>query len=287
MAIGDRKVDCLFQPGDRLLVLGGSGWFGRTLLSMVPEGIPILATASSRRDGFIAWNERDVRRFCPTVVANFALLTRDKIASVGPREFEAINSRLTDQFLHTCEQPDVTRAVTVSSGAASENPTSLYGRLKLAEESASLERANEHRVVTVLRAYSVSGPYVVNPDVYAFSSMIMGAASGVISVQATVPTYRRYVKVTDLLRVALAWGKTGVIESGGSLVEMGELARKIAQVVNPSTQITRPPLVSDEPDVYASNNESWASACSELAFTAAHLDQQIEEASEWLLGPRQ
>ena len=86
----------MLAADDRLLVLGGGGWFGRTLLHLVGSSVPVHATASSTRRGLETWDLARIRDFAPTVVANFAFLTRERISVEGTQEFNRINRQLTD-----------------------------------------------------------------------------------------------------------------------------------------------------------------------------------------------
>jgi hypothetical protein len=167
--------------------------------------------------------------------------------------------------------------VNISSGAAlgtSENP---YGALKLEEERRALELVNNHRSVVVARAWSVSGPLVVRPDRYLFSSLIVQALSGVVSVHSEKEVWRRYIGVDDLLAVAIAdaaSNRSGVLDSGGPLVEAGKLAHRIADLAD-ATVSSRTLDSSLPPDFYASNNEDWIASTRFHSYVPADLDEQI------------
>ena len=276
----------MLAADDRLLVLGGGGWFGRTLLHLVGSSVPVHATASSTRRGLETWDLARIRDFAPTVVANFAFLTRERISVEGTQEFNRINRQLTDQFLQTLELPGVHSAVTVSSGAAVTEPYKPYGQLKLAEEEAALASASTALTVVVARAYAVSGPFVRRPRDYAFSDMVLQAADGRILIKAAQPTFRRYVSVSDLLTVcmrsALA-GTTGLIESGGELLEMADLATRIVDRVNPSAEVSRVPMTSEAPSIYASDNSTWEYAVSARKLRPMDLNAQIDAVAQGLV----
>lgn len=270
---------------DRVLVLGASGWFGQTFLDLLPETATTLAVASSDRGRFVSWDEKNVREFAPTVVANFAFLTRERIATDGEECFRAVNAELTRRFLWAAELPSVRGALTVSSGAAVTEPDRPYGEMKLAEERAANELASTSRAVVVARAYSVSGAHVRRPRDYAFSDLIVQARSGVVRVNADRPVMRRYVSASDFLGVCsqlMLAGQSDVVDSGGELIEMGDLARRVVQAVRPDAVIERPPLVSDEPSTYASDNTTWVAACEQLRHMPMDLDAQIRDVDRQL-----
>lgn len=262
---------------DRLLVLGGSGWFGRTALN-VWRNVPTMATASRARDRFVTWDMRAIRDFEPTVVLNFAFLTPDHESRLGTAQFEATNRSLIDQFSRCADLPSVRVVVTASSGAAIADPHGTYGRLKRFEEvrAGALQRAT--RSVVVARAYSMSGPLVGQPRAYALSDFVLQARTGSVRVRASRPVWRRYTDVGDFLRVCVQRGLagwSGTIDSGGELVEMSELASRVVEVVNPRAEILRDPLESSADSVYASDDTSWRAACAATGYAPASLREQI------------
>lgn len=274
-----------FSANDRVLVLGAGGWFGRTLTSLIQNGPPVLGIASHARGDLTVWDLPTIRDFAPTWVLNFAFLTPDRLGEVGVVDFARINDLLIDQFLIALELPSVRRGITISSGAAVTGTADIYGRLKQAEEAEALARTSQDRTVVVGRAYSLSGPFVTRPRSYAFSDMIWQALAGEISVLATQPTYRRYVSVADFLRVCMGMAgvdRSGVIESGGDLIEMGDLARRIVERVNPSASVRRRENTSDVDSVYASDNASWTDAVTVLGIEVESVDDQIDAVARWL-----
>ncbi len=277
-------------PRDRVLVLGASGWFGRTFLGLLDPQITLMACAGSTRGRYVAWDAHAVQDFSPTVVVNFAFLTRDRISTVGIEQYMNVNSCLTNTFINTAQLPSVRAALTVSSGAAVASTDDVaanpYGALKKHEEDLTLELISESRAMVVARAWSISGPDVQKPHNYAFSDMILQAAAGHILVSSEQPTFRRYVSVRDYLSVcfdSLLRGASGVIDSGGQLIEMGELATRIATVVNLNARVDRVAQVSSAPSVYASDNVTWMKACASAGLRTSTLDEQIRSAAEGLL----
>ena len=233
-----------------------------------------------------AINADSMRSFRPTVVVNFAFLTRERVHSEGEGVFRRINSELTERFLRLTDSPAVRLAITVSSGASVAEPEHPYGELKAAEEAAALEFLSPSRAVVVLRAYSVSGAYVRRPRGYAFSDLILQARSGSVRVEADRPVYRRYVSIQDALGVSLscgAAGGSGVVETGGELVEVVELADRIIRVVNPAAEITRAEQISNEPSSYCSDNRSWKEWVARSGAHPLDLDGQIAAVAHGLV----
>jgi len=282
-------ISKLFE-NERILILGASGWFGRSLRENLDPSTPILSIAGSKRDPFELWDLARISSFGPTVVANFAFLTKNRIAQVGLHRFTKTNKLLTQRFLLAAKLPSVRIALTVSSGAAVVSPESPYGAMKLEEEIQSLQLIDASRTVVIVRTYSVSGPYVRDPHTYAFSDFILQANQGTIRVNASTPVYRRYVSVDDLLKVSLScakMGQSGIIESGGELVEVGELAQRIRSIVNRSAKIIRPVFDPQPITIYASDNGTWASSCEAVNYEPRNLESQIVAATETLINFRE
>jgi nucleoside-diphosphate-sugar epimerase len=281
---------------DRILVLGATGWFGQTTVALT-QGLAcesLLIASRSRAfqtvDQIVevhAWDWNKVQSFAPTVVIDCAFLTRDYVSGMSLDEYVRRNVMLTERLLQAVSIDSVRLALTVSSGAAvyprdallspiSENP---YGYLKREAEQ-QLERfGRERRIATVVaRAWSVSGAFVLKPRSYAFSDLLLQALDGHIHIAAAKQVFRRYVAVEDLLSVAMASGRPGehtVIDSGGQLVEMQDLAQAVVETVNPGATVSRPTLGGEGADKYYASPESWVAACERADFAPAGLRDQI------------
>ena len=283
-------MELTFGANDRVLLLGASGWFGRTFHAMLPKGVPVLPVAGTRRGEYEAWDLALVRDFNPTIVVNFAFLTSDREQIVGMERFVYTNETLTSRLLQAAELPRVRAVMTASSGAATALPLSMesnpYGVLKLREENALMSVASHRRNVVVARAWSVSGPYVRDPNRYAFSQFIVQAWRGRVLVEASCPVIRRYVAADDYLSVCayhLTQGWTGDIDSGGEKIEMGSLAERIVSIVNPSATVIRSAWTSDVPSEYASDDITWRAACRRIGFEAANIDEQVRRSAPRLI----
>jgi nucleoside-diphosphate-sugar epimerase len=291
--------------GDRILITGASGWLGRTALDLLaPLGLPTLALASRARIIRVAdreiecrvWDDREVAAFAPTVVLDCAFLTRDRVPGMPLGEYVAANRILTGRLVYATQLPGVRLALTVSSGAAvhphdaldgpiEDNP---YGYLKREAEYRLAQAAAESGAVPVVaRAWSISGAHVQKPQGYALGSMIRDADSGAIRITARRPVFRRYVLAEELLALAIAEGGVGpaIIDSGGELVEMAELAERVARVVRPNAAISRNEVDPTDPDRYHSDGQDWERRCQRWDLASASLDRQIEITARGVLGP--
>lgn len=280
-------MDLGLRADDRVLVFGASGWFGRELRALVAlaDQVPNLLWVPGPSTGAVP-DDSQVEDFRPSVVVNFAALTRERVEAEGEEAFTATTQHLASRFHRHAQASSVRLAVTVSSGAAVTDTDHAYGRLKAAEERMALQLGDTRRTVVVIRAYSVSGGYVRRPRHYAFSDLILQAAQGHVHVSADSLVYRRYCSVRDVLTVALrsgANGRSGLFETGGSHVEMGELADAIVASINPRATVARSWRGGSVPHSYCSDNTSWLEWTNAAGVRTTELDEQITQAAEILL----
>jgi len=304
VSTGARALAAQALGEDRVLVIGASGWLGRTALDLLaPLGLPTLPLASRARIIRVGereiecrvWDEGELAAFAPTVVLDCAFLTRDRVTDMPLDEYLSANRSLTERLLYATRLPDVRLALTVSSGAAVHPHDALdgpiedspYGYLKREAEHRLAQAAAESGAVpVVVRAWSISGAHVQKPQNYALGSMIRAADSGAIRITARRPVFRRYVLAEELLALGMAEGGVGpaTVDSGGELVEMAELAARIAAVVRPDAVITRDELDPRDPDRYHSDGQDWERRCQRWDLASAPLDRQIEITARGVLG---
>ena len=98
--------------------------------------------------------------------------------------------------------------------------------------------------------------------------------------------FRRYVLAEELLALGIAEGSVGpaTIDSGGELVEMAELAARIAAVVRPDAVISRDEADPREPDNYHSDGQDWEMRCQRWDLASASLGRQIEITARGVVG---
>jgi len=275
----------------RVIVTGASGWFGRTFVDqLLKANIPFLCLGSHRRLEVFSGKQVEIytyddgvcQEFAPTVVADFAFLTRDKTEVMSPKEYVETNRRLTDQALGLARIDSVRALITTSSGASMHGKPDSYGQLKLeAEDRFRDETAKLDKSWVNMRAWSVSGPFIRNINGYAFSKFVHNATlEGKICIESPHMVFRRYVDVGDLINVALKLafsGRfTGSIDSGGELVELEQLAYRIFGVLKlkPNIEVERVGL--GKVDDYFSRSAVWEDTCRDLGYEPLSLDGQIE-----------
>jgi nucleoside-diphosphate-sugar epimerase len=277
---------------ERILVLGASGWFGQTFLNMIDKSVPTLVIGSSKKDKCQVWDPNTIKDFQPTLVANFAFLPRHKLSNYSRDDYISINMELIERMRFASQLEKVKAVVSISSGASQNvkaqdgiNSQDIYGALKKYEESVVLSCQTSNRSTVILRTYSVSGPFVRDIDHYAFSSFVQQSlVRKEIQLLSNGLVFRRYVSVGDLLAIGFAravQGWSGLIESGGQLIELSELSRLIAGLLGARVKDCIK-FESSQIDSYFSDNRLWEDHIRELKFQPLGLEEQIEVTAEYI-----
>lgn len=229
---------------------------------------------------FRRWSESLVTAFAPTHVFGCAFLTKEKLAHFPLTEYQEINRILIGRFRFAGALPSCVGAVSISSGSVVTDPGHPYSQGKALEEAVTADLVDENRGAVVLRAYSVTGPFVQRIHDYAFSNLLAQGLAGrpPIKVESRHEVWRRYTDVSESLNVCMNLLKPGgfrLVESGGPLVELQELAQLIGQELGVSVASRKEP--EGEPSVYASDNSTWKRACDELHFQPSDLTGQLRK----------
>ena len=291
------------RPDDRVLVTGAGGWFGRTAIAMTREsGLDLLATGS--KDQQITIDKQNemvhtqsleiISTFEPTVVVDTAFLTRERLSVLGHKVYVETNQKLIDQSLAIAAMPSVRKYIGFSSGATmhlagqasfslEENP---YAAQKRNYESRMEEVAGSLQSdISVARVWSVTGSYCTKPDSFAFTDLITQAKRGLIEIKAKHLVYRRFCAVEDVLALAMNPGKpevNPVFSTGGDLIELGELAELIVDLVNPNAEIVRqidPALPSDN---YHSDDKDWSELLQSAGLARDSISEQVTRVANFI-----
>jgi nucleoside-diphosphate-sugar epimerase len=286
------------RPDDRVLVTGAGGWFGRTAIAMTREsGLDLLAMGSKDQQITID-NENQlvhtqsleiISAFEPTVVIDTAFLTRERLDVLGYKVYVETNQKLIDESLAVAALPSVRKYIGFSSGATMH----LAGQASFSLEEnpyAAQKRNYESRMeeivgslqsdISVARVWSVTGSYCTKPNSFAFTDLITQAKRGLIEIKAKHLVYRRFCAVEDVLAVAMNPGKPGinpVFDTGGDLIELGELAELLVDLVNPKAEILRqvdPALPSDN---YHSDDKDWSDLLQSAGLARDSISDQVSK----------
>lgn len=289
-----------FAPGARVLVTGANGWFGRSTLNVLSEyDVEIYATSSKntrlalgdREFTVRLWDEKSIEAFKPTAVIDCAFLTKERLSDYAIEDYFATNRLLISRARWLTKLPSVKQFIGFSSGARLTDPTSPYGILKAEYESeietSALRKPDLGAVIA--RAWSVSGRLVTKPTLFAFSDFILQAETGLIRVSSEGLVNRRYVSIEDLVLVSGALAREPgfqILDSGGELVELGQLAQKVSDALNPKAEVTRQLTPGYPENNYYSDNSSWLTACEKLGYSPSTIHNQIVDVAQSLLTSR-
>jgi nucleoside-diphosphate-sugar epimerase len=320
----DLVAETLRGTDEIIAVTGATGWFGSVALDLLYGALGdsaadrVVAYASSGRavtlsDGQSVMVRPMVELItqdpAPTTLVHCAFLTRDKLGALGRNAYTARNVAISGTVVGAIARHQPRHVVSFSSGAVysrtsesagADSPAALvsdvradpYGALKALDELVFRAATRDAGGNCVLpRVFSVAGPRMTKPGLYALGSMIeMAAAGGPIEVRSRGPVFRSYCGVDEVVALAL-WaalrGRDLVFDTSGTVVEIGELARLVARLHGLESDLVRRTW---DPDVIADRYVGDGAQMDALA-TAAGLDLQplsglVRETSSWLTAGR-
>ena len=285
----DDLIDQFFrQQKNPVVITGASGWLGRSTIEVIREYVPdeefeskVLLVGSRRRvEQFPRGLELNVesldevckRKIDISGLVHLAFLTRDHAAKLSWESYVSQNLMILNHGI-ALTRKNPSWVITVSSGAIFDQETGKletdalknpYGFLKRVEEKLIADEALLAGANSVHgRLWGASGVDMPCPEKYAIGSMAIDHVNGVdIKVTSAHPVYRRYVDAREFMKLSLAAAINGdllTFDSGGPLVELGELAQVFAsQAPSKSLNVVRPAIDSSlESDSYYPKSNSY------------------------------
>ena len=270
----------------KVLVTGATGWLGRETVARVIEGkfegitqSDLLLASSNGRD-----LELDSLGVYPTValenlshrestnsiegLVHLAFITKDKTTQYSFSEYVAKNIELISAACEIIERDKPKWVVVVSSGAIIDRATleiennvvrNPYGFCKRIEEALIAESARKVGANIVIgRLWGGTGLYMPVKRAYAISDFIESAKeSGAIRINSGGDVIRRYCDAGDFMEVLVRsaiQGDTATLDSGGSIIEVGELAKMISARMD-DISISRSEVPTAVDDYYPRGSE--------------------------------
>ena len=265
----------------KILISGATGWLGTESVARVLEGSFRDITTSrlilSSSDG--RGLNIDAQPTLPTLQLNtyveaakntelegfihLAFLTKEKIEKNGFNDYVSKNIELISAACEIIERDRPKWVVIVSSGAiinrnrleiennVLRNP---YGFCKRIEEVLISDAARKIGANIVIgRLWGATGRHMPVKRAYAISDFIESAKeSGTIVITSGGPVIRRYCDAGDFMEVLIKSaisGATTTVDSGGTIIELGELANLISTQMG-GIEILRSPLQTTLDDYY-------------------------------------
>jgi UDP-glucuronate decarboxylase len=274
----------------KYVISGITGWLGHAALHVLTSerGVSssdIVGIGRKRGDipcgdgqsvKILDWDQAAESIREPSVFLHFAFLTRDKINTLGVEDFIRGNREIIKSATNLISAVRPTHVISVSSGAVYQNPDlgtlandillNPYGVLKLEEEVALNSISSSVGASCVIsRLWSLSGQDVQNTSPFALYDFIVEALTHkTISIRADHKVFRSYVDARELISLLLAVSETGkslTFDTGGKVIEIGDLAALIAESF-PGTEILDSER-SENPleDRYYSRNTIYDELC--------------------------
>lgn len=260
----------------KILISGATGWLGTESVARILDG-KIDGIASSNlelcsSDGReLVINQAHV---FPTLAfqkhagqtegtqlhgfIHLAFLTKDKVSQIDFSDYVTKNIELISAACKIIDQTKPKWVVVVSSGAIIDRETlklendvvkNPYGFCKRIEELLISDAASKVGANLVIgRLWGGTGLHMPIKRAYAVSDFIESLKeSGTIKITSGGDVFRRYCDVGDFMEVLLKSairGDNRVVNSGGSVIELGDLAELIISVAG-NGLIRRSTLPSD------------------------------------------
>ena len=298
----------LLSDDVRLAINGASGWLGsnisETLYSLHGSNLGkyVLLTASSnsllrlRNEVSVPvhmWTKELLEEFAPTHIVQLAFKTRDHVKKLPRAEYLRINNEIISSANWMISLPSVKGFMHTSSGAAHDinadkfelNP---YGYLKRVEEFEFEKSCVDFNTNYLgVRVWSTSGAYIKTGGLLAIENLITQALTGsVISLVSDTRTYRTYADANEIVvasLMGLLTGKTGLCNSGGYEIEIGDLASVISGLVPEiEHEIIRPEYSLKMEDRFCSEDPSIEDVLLDLGLKFSSIPYQVFQTIEYL-----
>lgn len=235
----------------KLLINGAGGWLGTSSINYLLQSPRykdyelVLLTSDGRN---LIFNNKifktsriidfDVQSISDVIgIVNLAFLTKDKVNRMTLESYVSTNESLMAKLTEFMLNLKPKWITTVSSGAAAKFSSTLeddpYGFLKLQEESLiaklSSELGSNYSIGRLWGAMGIDMPINRN---YAISDFICQAIeNSSINIKASQSVYRQYCDSRTFMETSIRAAECNfndIFDSGGFIVEIGDLAEKVA-----------------------------------------------------------
>ena len=283
-----------------ILITGVTGWLGKSFINIADNSeknynLLGLSSRTQSQDVFDKlkshnkvltenfWNFTNPSGEVEGIV-HLAFLTRDKLKGKSRSEYLAENQKITERACALVLSYKPKWVLTVSSGATENfDESNYYGQLKREEENALTNVCQSTGSGLLIgRLWGATGFSMPINRNYAISDFICQAfETGTIGVNSNFEVWRRYVdaeQFMDLLFKRALAGDSGIINSGGPIIEIGELAKKIALSMGVTKQIVRNfESDSDLIDNYFFPGDEYELSLDKFGISTKSIDEQISD----------
>ncbi len=289
----------------KILLTGASGWIGKSFLEVYeniygPELTQsnIIATSSAKKD--IKLESGTIIKSLPLTeeiglnkkysgIVHLAALTRDKVSIYNNSEYFYKNMEILSLTLKALDR-GVDWLICVSSGAVFKNNkiefdndinSNPYGFYKRLEEMIFKNLQETSNFVFVCpRLWGGTGSDMKSHQNYAFGSFVKDALEKKeIVVNSGHKVYRRYIDTRDLMNLCLRMvqkNESRTFNSGGPIIEIGELAKKISIELQGVT-VVRAKKVDKPDDHYYPTDLEIDELFNKYKLTYSSIEEQIKK----------
>lgn len=263
----------LNQSDSKIVVFGATGWLGRECLALIRKYLKIdinsrftlVASKSNMIEigdsklKVIALEDFPIKTKCD-LVFDFSFITQEKMKKMGEKEYVLQNTKLTQRIRNYIAQVQPSNVYYASSGAADPNflaktkntSKKVYGELKR-EAEFQLEQicSQINSQLLINRIWSITGTQMLEPHKYAIGDFVTQALNNKkIVINSSDQILRSYIDAADLLDTCFNYlldGNSGLLNSGGYLVSLLELASYVSKEFN-TNEVLTPNLIPKQTD---------------------------------------
>lgn len=248
-------------------VIGANGWIGSTILELaLRRNVRVKAFGSTNSSRIINGRQIHIQQYHPDVLLgqsfdviwDAAFITRERLKKNS--KLSQINEDLTNKICQVASANQDSTIIYFSSGAAVHDSLGkeIYGLQKKQAESRLLDIKSKFGTnIKVVRVWNVSGRQCPKPEAFALTSMLQEAITNhSITIKSTIFRWRRYAQLTQILYAAMLFdSKLDILDTGGPIVELRDLADAIQEAINKPLVIIDQRVGSVSESYYSESNE--------------------------------
>jgi nucleoside-diphosphate-sugar epimerase len=294
-------TDRLLSTYDQIIIYGAKGWIGRSAINVLfdkqtksikkqivligSKSEQLISTSETYKIYSANESEKYIGKNC--IFLNAAYLRQEKLKFFSQSEFIQKNNEIMKFGEKLLKQNRIKTFINLSSGVASKNAYliekgkyDVYASCKINDEM-MVKNACDSVSATLIncRIYTISGRFLNEFENLALSEFIKQAIikPNIIRVKSE-HTLRTYLDSIDLVKVLFELSltkKNYIIDSGGFLIKLGQLADEIAAII-PESSVEKICSVTKSAD-YFGDFQKFNELATKCGIELLNIDSQITE----------